>query len=285
MTTEKFQDANPRDLIANSNIRMEFDEQSIQGMMKSLEAVKMLQPIRVHIVDGKPVIIDGARRCMSAIRLDWDEVPIVIDSKVLNEAETIQRQLIANCQHEHLNVVERAMGIFELKELTKWSSSVLADQIGLTDSEITKSLAILTLPKESLEMVRQGAIAASCAYELTKVKDPVFQASLAEQLSQGKLTRDELVGAIRKKKTNAVPKPKDQSTIRAMASLDANRTVTVTGPSLDMAGFIASLEELLNKARKERTRGVVLSTFIRVLRDQARSSPMLKEGGNDVGKI
>ncbi len=270
MTTEKFQYANPRDLIADSNIRQSFDEQGIVGLMASLEEVKMLQPIRVRQVETRLLILDGARRCMAAIRLNWEKVPILIDNAILSDAETIHRQFIANCQHEHLTVSEQALAIMRLMELTMWSSSEVAKRLCISMASVTKSLAILTLPKDILEKVDQGTIPASSAYELTKVKDTSSQAELANQVTAGKLTRDGLIGAIRKRNSKDAPKPKNPSSGRAVASLDADRTVTVCGPGLDMASFIAWLEELLSKARRERTRGVELATFVNVLRDQSR---------------
>jgi ParB family transcriptional regulator, chromosome partitioning protein len=270
MTNEKLQYVNPRELVAHANIRKSFDAAALAGLKASMEAVGLQQPIRAKIDNGRLVPVDGARRCMAAIELGWEKIAVLVDANPLNDGETIHRQLVANCQHEHLTVSELANALKQLMEKTGWSVTEVAKQLGMSVPTVTKSLAILTLPPAMLSQVDQGLIAASCAYELTKITDSTMQATLAEQVSTGKLTRDALIGAIKQRSVKAEPKPKSHALGRATVILDAQRSVTVSAPELNLESFIALLEELLSKARRERTRGVELSTFVKVLRDQSR---------------
>ena len=58
---------------------------------------------------------------------------------------------------------------------------------------------------------------------------------------------------------------------RVAIPLDLHRTVTVTGPSLDLDGFIEALEDALGRARKARSLKVSLATFVQILADQSRA--------------
>ena len=55
------------------------------------------------------------------------------------------------------------------------------------------------------------------------------------------------------------------------AILGESRSVTVASSGLTLERFIELIEELLSKARRVRTQGVELATFIKMLKDQARA--------------
>ncbi|MFO0942343.1 MAG: ParB/RepB/Spo0J family partition protein [Pirellulales bacterium] len=269
---DRFEYRSPTELTVDVNIRDRIDEDALLGLMTSLTAVGMLLPIRVRLVKGLYVVIDGTRRLMAALRLGWEKVPVVIDVDELTDVEIVQRQLIANCQRENLSPLEEAAAIRSLMNITQCNATEAARKIGKKPSDITRRLALLELPAAILAWVSDGSIPASCAYELSRIKDPIKQAELAGLVKEGKLTRDELVGRKKLKGPKPVSPTKEKSSNnrRATASLDAQRSITVCGPELDLESFIAWLEELLSKARRERTRGVALSTFVKVLNDQAK---------------
>jgi hypothetical protein len=58
---------------------------------------------------------------------------------------------------------------------------------------------------------------------------------------------------------------------RVTAVLPGGRSVTLTCESPNLERFIQTLEELAAKARKVRPRGIELSTFVRMLKDEARA--------------
>jgi hypothetical protein len=58
---------------------------------------------------------------------------------------------------------------------------------------------------------------------------------------------------------------------RVTAVLPGGRSVTLTCENPNLEQFIRTLEELAAKARKVRPRGIELSTFVRMLRDEARA--------------
>jgi hypothetical protein len=131
-------------------------------------------------------------------------------------------------------------------------------------------LALLELPAEIIKQVEAGKIPPSGAYELARVTDAKQQAVMAAQMAAGQLTRDGAAGA--RKAAKRSDKPGESQPSRVTAILGESRSITVACAGLTLERFISLVEELLAKARRERSRGTELGTFISLLRDQARSN-------------
>jgi PIN domain nuclease of toxin-antitoxin system len=67
--------------------------------------------------------------------------------------------------------------------------------LSFSDSKVSRLLALLKLPAEIIKQVEAGKIPPSGAYELARVTDAEQQASLAQQMAAGQLTRDAAAGA------------------------------------------------------------------------------------------
>jgi ParB family transcriptional regulator, chromosome partitioning protein len=268
MSLEKLVYVNPAELIIQSNIRDHMDEESIRGLMASIQAIGIKQPLRACLIDGRMHLLEGARRHFAATKLGLEKVPIIVEAKPLSEAETIQTQLIANCQREDLTPVAHATALRELMRLTQWNATETAKQLGMSVSTLTKLVAILNLPQPILDKVQKQSIPMSCAYALTQEKDPQKQQELAEQLASGELTRDALTKSI-ESKPHRPRKPREGALIRVSINLSPNRTVVITEPGLDMGALVATLTEALSRAKRERKRGTALDTFAKLMRDQA----------------
>lgn len=253
-------------------VRKEFDEESIDGLVASLKAVGQLQPIRVRKVADKFRVVCGERRTRAARLAGLTTLAAIIEGKDLSEGDVLQRQIIENCQREDLCPIEKARGITRLMEVTGWKIGETATKLGMSAGTATKLLGVLKLSEPIQQQVNSGVIAISAAYALSRVDDEAVQSELAGELAAGRLTRDGLAGAIKARSKANTPSKSDLTT-RVTALLSSGRTVTVTGASLNLEGFIEVLEELLAKARKVRPQGVELGTFSKMLRDQAMQLP------------
>lgn len=255
-------------------VRREFDEESLQGLAMSLKEVGQLQPIRVRLEDGKHFIVDGERRYRAAKLAGLKGLNAVVESRVLKEGDILLQSLISNIQREDLKPIEKSEGFSKLMATTGWSANELAAKTGVSNGTITRSLALLTLPDSIREQIATGVIPASAGYELSRVEDAGQQQELANEFAAGRLTRDSLAGAIKTRTKNPAKsstKSRSSATGRATAQLGDGRTVTVVGPSLTLDGVIEILELLLQKARRERPRGISLGTFLAILKNQNQS--------------
>ena len=251
-------------------VRREFDEPSIAGLSASL-GVGMLQPIRARKEGDKLIVVDGERRLRAARLAKLETVPVIIEDQPLSEATILLKQLVANCQRADLLPLEKADAIDKLMRTGSWQAAQVAAKLGMSVANVSNLLALRTLPEPVRQAVNTGRIAASAAYELTRIEDEAKRTDLTEKLLAGKLTRDGLV-AISKRCRQSTGDANSSPISRATAQLATNRTISVAAAELSLERFIDLLEELLSKARKARTQGLELGTFIKMLRDQARTA-------------
>jgi ParB-like chromosome segregation protein Spo0J len=181
----------------------------------------------------------------------------------------LQRQLIGNCQRTDLTACEVARGIDRLIKLTGWTAALTATHLGFSESKVSGLRKLLTLPEIILKDVECGKMPVSAAFELARVEDAAKQLELADQLTRGRMTRDEAVGA--RKAAKQQDTTVGRKSARVIAIIDAKRSVTVVGANT-LSEFIEIIKIGLKKAQSEQRRGTGLHTFLRLLSDQAQST-------------
>lgn len=265
MTEETIQYLPLAKITTDDNIRKVISKEQLHGLMESLRAVGQLQPIRVRLVGSVFKTTDGARRVLAARQAGWERIGAIVDDGEESPADTIEKQLVANIQREDMRPSERAAAIEKLIELRDLTASAAAARLGMSGGSVTRLLAVLKLPEPIRRRIDASEIPASAGYELAKMTDPAEQSALADQLATGKVTRDALSGAIKARRRD----PQEVAVVRTrrvVVPLDEGRTVTVSGAS-SLEALIEVGEELLAKARKARTQGLTLPTFLKVRRE------------------
>lgn len=248
-----------------SQPRKQFDDEALLGLAKTLKEGQ-LQPILAYRRGPELVILDGERRWRAARLAGLPSLSVlVVDAPTPEEA--LERGLVANLQREDLSPIDKARAIDRLMKATKSPASQVALRLGLSAATVSRLLALLELPESVQTQVDRRELPASTAYQIARAgaAGDVDPERLAAEVMEKGLTRDSFTGK------RGVPRVASQ--VRVVASLGAGRTVTVSGEGLtSLDRLVEWLEELLAKARKARPRGVELSTFIALLRDEAKSS-------------
>lgn len=243
-------------------VREVFNEELIAGLAENIKKVGQLQPVLLFPIADRFGITDGQRRCLALKRLGRKTVDARIGEPP-TEAQLLLRQLSCDLQRVDLSPMEKANAIDRAMEANGLTGNEIAAQLGVSPTTVSRLLSLLTLPDPIQQALKEGKISAAAAGELAKIEDCAFQAEMAQKLMEGKITRDGVAGARKAAKRG----DKAQAVKRVTACLDGGRTITVAAATID--DFIAALEEALSKARKGRTQGVALATFIRLLKDQA----------------
>ncbi len=257
-------------IVCRPQVRLTIKSEAIAALASTLMLVGQLYPILVRKNGDKFDILDGERRYLAARHLGWKSIDAIVCDKDLSEGEIIQKQLLSNGQREGLTPVELAKAIARLIDVTGWKIGQAAQQLGMSPATVSKLLGLLKLPEALREKVASGAIPASAGYELSRINDPEAQQALAEELIAGQLTRDSLVTAIRQRARQA-KETHEKPVNRVTAQLGRGRSVTVAGESLSLESFIEILEELLVRAKRVRPRGILLPTFVKMIKDEANS--------------
>ncbi len=268
------------DTLRSDNIRDRIDEQAIQGLAESIQAVGQLYPVRVYRDGEGFIIIDGHRRAQAKRLIGHRTIFAIVESPGQQAAASIQKALIANAQREGLTPLASARAMARLMQETGWSAAETAAKLGFPQSKVTKLLAFLKLPHDLAEELSDKGAGASIAYQLARIEDPQKQAQMAQRFLGGQLTRDGLNGAVRQERAErriaeGSGKPRKaivpRRTSRVVAPMGSGRSVTLSGIEASLDAFIACLEETLARARKARGQGLSLATFTKLLRDTTSS--------------
>jgi ParB family chromosome partitioning protein len=167
-------------ITVRTQVRTQFDQAALGELAQSIKAVGILQPVLVRREGKALILVDGERRLRAAIQAGLAEVPvIVVDADGWESPhKVVQVQLIANLQRRDLNPIELARGLAQLRDLTGWSITDLANRVGPSIASVSRSLALLDLAESVQAQVESGRLAASAALKLRKL-DPERQTVLA----------------------------------------------------------------------------------------------------------
>lgn len=196
--------------------REEFDEDALRRLADSIGTRGVLQPIRVRWEEsrGRYVIIVGERRWRASQMAGLATLPCVVDDRPVTPGELLAVQMIENCLREDLKPVEQAKAFRALMDLNGWSGNQLAKELGVAQSGVVQTLALLELPETVQSAVDNGELPASTAYQISKVEDPETQVRLAARVATDKLTRSETAAAVKQATAAGKGKGKGKATAR-----------------------------------------------------------------------
>ncbi len=151
--------------------RKYFDPNSLKELSESIKRHGLLQPIIVVEKDDGFMLIAGERRYRAVKMAGFDKIKaIVTDFKDKNLRELA---LIENIQREDLNPIELAKSYKELIEEHKITQEELANIIQKSRTQITNTLRLLTLSKNTIDLVAKGKISQGHAKVLVGLDEEV----------------------------------------------------------------------------------------------------------------
>jgi ParB family chromosome partitioning protein len=247
--------------------RVEFDQEGLERLAKSMRERGQLQPVRVRWDDvaSRYVIVVGERRWRAAQRAGLENLACVVVAEDITPDDLLEDQLIENLLRDDLKPIEQARAFKSLLATRGLSQRQLAERLQISQATIAKALALLNLPVEIQTSVDAGAIGPDLAYELTKVADPAEQAELARGTAEGRIKRDELKernrdqtrqqrGGSTTGKGAGKPKAKGNTrlpTERKYRGSRGVRLVVQTAARHRLEDVLADLEELVEQVRCE----------------------------------
>ncbi|NLY03732.1 MAG: ParB/RepB/Spo0J family partition protein [Campylobacter sp.] len=176
--TKEFESGINRDLVIDIEVdkirpnpyqpRINFDEEALSELGESIKRHGLIQPIIVFEKDGEYTLIAGERRLRATKILGSKNIKaIVADIESQNLRELA---LIENIQRENLNPIELANSYKELIDEYKITQDDLSDIIKKSRSQITNTLRLLNLTKESKDALNLGKISQGHAKVLVGLK-------------------------------------------------------------------------------------------------------------------
>ena len=145
------------------NPRTKFDEEALTELAASIREQGVLEPILVRSITLKSEyfeIVAGERRFRAAKLAGLETIPCLI-----RDLDDTQARLIAvteNLQRSDLDALDTARGYQILKE-GGMAQADIAQKLGVSAGEISKSLSLLQLPQSAQEQLRTGELSAGQA--------------------------------------------------------------------------------------------------------------------------
>ncbi len=137
--------------------RTDFDEATLDELMRSIKEKGIVQPITVRRVNGGYQIIAGERRLRAAQLARLKDIPAyVLD--VSSDEEMLELALVENIQREHLNPMEVANAYRRLLDECNLTQEDVAQKVGKDRTTVTNFLRLLKLPDKIQEGLRKGKI-------------------------------------------------------------------------------------------------------------------------------
>ncbi len=131
-------------------------QETINQLAESIKEVGVLTPILVKEHDnGRFLVVSGERRVRAARIAGLVSIPAVI-MRSQDPLKKSLSQLIENIQREDLNPLDRAYGLAFLKTNFNLSIREIAAKVGLSKSQVQRSLQLLALPQSFQELIREG---------------------------------------------------------------------------------------------------------------------------------
>ena len=197
-SNQKIMKASISDLNRNNyQPRMNFDEDKLNELSKSIKNNGIIQPIAVRSDKNNPgsyEIIAGERRWLAAQKAGLHEVPITIMD--LNDSEVLEVAIVENIQREDLNVIEEAKGFERLKDEFGYDQEKIAKLMGKSRSHISNTLRLLTLPSDVINMLQSNELTAGQARPLVGMPNA---SSIAEEIVSKKMSARSIEGIKRAK--------------------------------------------------------------------------------------
>lgn len=152
-----------------SQPRLDFYDESIEGLADSIRENGLLQPITVRKVGSKYELIAGERRYRACCLLKKKDIDAIVLEKTDDESANLA--LVENLQREDLNAIEQALAMKRIMSQEDITQEELANRLGYKQSTVANKLRLLKLPEYIKSAVSQNIISERHARALLKVPE------------------------------------------------------------------------------------------------------------------
>jgi ParB family chromosome partitioning protein len=227
----KLDDIQLKNIIVKEQVRTKFNDESIKELAKNIEVNGLIQPLVLHRdKKGQYTLICGERRFRALSFNKAVSAPcFVLENKT--EEELMAIQFSENSSREELHWVDKADGILNYQIATDASERKIQAALGISKSEVHRSLLIAKMPRNLKEAAKKYNIEKYVLLEWDAIEDKNLRNEIEKKILTGAvLKRHELAKAVssgglvkagKKSATSSVTLPKGISAnafLKAMTS-------------------------------------------------------------------
>ena len=207
------------------------DESEIEALAESIEKHGQIQPIVVRpIKGGKYELVSGWRRLQAAGMLGSAEIESVV--KECSDEEALALALEENLERRNEHPFDTARKIAYWHRVKKSSISSIAEKMGRSASWVKKMLSIDGLAPSAKKLLAEKEKDYNIIYEVSRFRNPVIQAVLADFIAEKQLSRDKVLEMVKQIPEDSEPSsPEEARRIVEEAARDIGMVRMRTIPS------------------------------------------------------
>jgi ParB family chromosome partitioning protein len=199
--------------------RMQFSEDELEGMVRSIKEQGIIQPLLVRQDHSGYELVAGERRLRAAKRAGLDQVPVIV--KTITDADLLEMSIVENIQREDLNPMEEAEAYHQLMAKFHLTQEQAAARVGKSRSAVANFLRLRQLPEQIKADIMSGVLSMGHARALLGASNSAHQhAAWRAVVSKGLTVREteRLVNRLKSEKKKG-KKVSDSSEQRHLLSL------------------------------------------------------------------
>jgi|LGVF01.1.fsa_nt_gb ParB family transcriptional regulator, chromosome partitioning protein len=189
--------------------RMQFSEDELEGMARSIKEQGIIQPLLVRKDDNGYELVTGERRLRAAKKAGLGQVPVIV--KTITDTDLLEMSIVENVQREDLNPMEEAGAYYQLIVKFDLTQDQVATRVGKSRSAVANFLRLRQLPEQIKADIINGTLSMGHARALLGASNSAQQnAAWRAVVSKGLSVREteRLINRLKAEKK----KPKKSST-------------------------------------------------------------------------
>lgn len=143
-------------LASENNPRTDMDEAQLSGLVESIKADGLLDPIRGVRENDHVRIESGHRRHRAAVAAGLTEVPVIIVEQDSTDEQI--RALVTNVQREELNVIDEARAYQHLIAAHGLTALGAAERVGVSPTRVTQRMELLAFDDQIIHLFAAGKL-------------------------------------------------------------------------------------------------------------------------------
>lgn len=178
-----------KEIVVKDQVRTKFNDDSIKDLAKNIEVNGLIQPLVLHHdKNGRYRLICGERRYRALSYNKAEKAPcFVLENKT--EEELMAIQFSENSSREELHYIDKADGILNYQIATEASERKIQAALGISKSEVHRSLLIAKMPRNLKEAAKKYDIEKYVLLEWDALSKGALKNDLEKQILAGDVTK------------------------------------------------------------------------------------------------
>ncbi len=186
-------------------VRTKFNDDSIRDLAENIKENGLIQPLVIHLKDGRYTLICGERRYRAMTSITMEKAPCFILENKTNE-ELMAIQFSENSSREALHYIDKADGVYNYQHATNASERKIVVALGISKSEVHRSLILAKLSSEVKEAAKKFDVEKYVLLECDELEEGAIKSDLMKQIENGFIRkRSELQKFLRSKNVKKRP--------------------------------------------------------------------------------